>query len=348
MFLRNCWYVAGWSHQVTAGEIVARTVVGELIILYRTSDGRITVLEDRCCHRFAPLSRGRLEGDDIRCMYHGLKFSAAGACIEIPGSEQIPQGIAVRTFPVVEQDRWIWVWMGEATRADPSLIPRALGHEDPDYTVATDELHYNANYQLIHDNLLDLTHLRYVHENTLGRNNTSWGKTQPIFKSIERGVRVQRWQRDSTAAFYAPAPEGTRVDQWSSYDFVVPGVFLLQSSSYPVGTAEQFPEGPDEIEPMFTTVTSQAITPITENSTIYYYSGGQFTRHTNQEMLRRQIKLFGVVFREDKVMIEAQQAVIDRSSGRSMMTFPFDRSVGEFRRLMAGLFEEEARSRQAT
>lgn len=86
MFLRNCWYVAGWSHHVTAGEIVARTVIGEPIVLYRTLDGAVTVLEDRCCHRFAPLSRGRLEGDDIRCMYHGLKFSASGICVEIPSA----------------------------------------------------------------------------------------------------------------------------------------------------------------------------------------------------------------------------------------------------------------------
>jgi Vanillate O-demethylase oxygenase C-terminal domain/Rieske [2Fe-2S] domain len=244
-------------------------------------------VEDRCCHRFAPLSRGRLEGDDIRCMYHGLKFAASGECVEIPSSDRIPKGVAVRSFPIVEHDRWIWVWMGEAARADPALIPRALGHEGPDYTVETGELHYDANYQLIHDNLLDLTHLSYVHENTLGRKSTSWGQTQPMFQSFERGVRVQRWLRDSFAASYAPLPDGTRVDQWSSYDFVVPGVFLLQSSGYPVGTAEQFPGGPAGIDPIYKTVTSQAITPITEISTVYYYSGGQFTRHTEEERLRR-------------------------------------------------------------
>ena len=347
MFLRNFWYVAGWSHQVAEGQIVPRTIIGEPIVLYRTSRGSLTVLEDRCCHRFAPLSRGRLEGDDIRCMYHGLKFAASGECVEIPSSDRIPKGVAVRSFPIVEQDRWIWVWMGAAARADPALIPRALGHEDPDYTVETGELHYDANYQLIHDNLLDLTHLSYVHENTLGRKNTSWGRTQPMFQSIERGVRVQRWLRDTLAASYAPVSDGTRVDQWSSYDFVVPGVFLLQSSGYPVGTAEQCPEGPAGIEPIYETVTSQAITPITETSTVYYYSGGQFTRHTEEQRLRRQIDLFGVAFREDKVMIEAQQAVINRSPDKMMMTLSFDRSVAQFRRLMATLMDAEAKSGQA-
>ena len=274
-------------------------------------------------------------------MYHGLKFSASGTCVEIPSSERIPKGVGVRTFPVVEQDLWIWVWMGEASRADASLIPRAVGHEDLDYTVGTGELQYDAHYQLIHDNLLDLSHLSYVHEKTLGRNNTSWGRTQPTSKPLER------WLRDTLAASYAPEPEGTRVDQWSTYDFVVPGVFVLQSSGYPVGTAEQLTDGPDGLEPMYKTVTSQAVTPVTESSTVYYYSGGEFTRHTSQERLRRQIELFGIAFREDKVMTKAQQAVIHRSPGKMMMTLSFDRPVGQFRRLLAELIEDETRSGQA-
>jgi len=341
MFLRNCWYVAGWSHQVASGEIVARTIVGEAIVLYRTASGAITVLRDRCCHRFAPLSRGRLEGDDIRCMYHGLKFSASGACVEIPSTDNIPSGVFVRSFPVVEQDRWIWVWMGDPALADRSLIPRAIGHEDPAYSLGTGELYYDANYQLIHDNLLDLTHLSYVHENTLGRKSTSWGRTQPLVTPLERGVRVQRWLRDTTAASYAPLPNGTRVDQWSSYDFVVPGVFLLTSTGFPVGTAERFPDGPAGIEPTYTTVTSQAVTPITERSTIYYYSGGQPARETSDEKIRFQIEFFGVAFNEDKAMIEAQQRIVDEAHGETMMTLSFDRSVAQFRRLMAKLVEAD-------
>jgi phenylpropionate dioxygenase-like ring-hydroxylating dioxygenase large terminal subunit len=341
MFVRNLWYVAGWTHQIPAGEIVARTILGEPVIFYRTASGEIAALEDRCCHRFAPLSRGRLEGDDIRCMYHGLKFAASGQCVEIPSQEKIPTGVAVRSYPVVEQDRWVWVWMGDAALADVSVIPRAIGHDDPDYMVETGELHYDANYQLIHDNLLDLTHLSYVHENTLGRKSTKWGQEQPIFTPLERGVRVQRWLRDHTAASYMPAPEGTRMDHWASYDFVLPGVFLLTTSSYTVGTAEAFPAGPVGVAPAYVSVTSQAITPITDRSTIYYYSGGQPTRHAAADRIRDQVKLFDTAFREDKTMIEAQQKIIDVSPGKWMMTLGFDRSVAQFRRLMAKLMEAE-------
>jgi vanillate O-demethylase monooxygenase subunit len=147
-------------------------------------------------------------------MYHGIKFSAAGKCVEIPAQHRIPPAVNVCTFPVIEQDRWVWVWMGDAALADTSRIPRALGHEDPEYLIGTGELAYDANYQLIHDNLLDLTHLSFVHEKTLGRGSLVWGAAQPIFLPLERDVRVQRWLRNHTVAHYMTAAEGARGDHW--------------------------------------------------------------------------------------------------------------------------------------
>lgn len=341
MFLRNWWYVAAWSHQVRSGELVARRILNEPIVLYRKQDGTVSALEDRCCHRFAPLSRGRLEGDDLRCMYHGIKFAASGQCIEIPGQDRIPSGVSVRAYSVVEQDRWIWVWMGDIARADASLIPPALGHEDPDYIIDTGELAYEANYQLIHDNLLDLTHLGYVHENTLGRKNPEWGRVQPTVESLRYGVRVARWIRNHTVPPYMSASPSMRVDQWSSYDFVVPGVFLLTTTLHPVDTADAHPHGPIDLKPLYTSVTSQAVTPVGESETIYRYSGGQPVRHATEETVKAQLAAFGVAFLEDKAMIEAQQKVIDRSPGKWMMTLGSDRSVAEFRRLMAGLIDLE-------
>jgi phenylpropionate dioxygenase-like ring-hydroxylating dioxygenase large terminal subunit len=343
MFLRNCWYVAGWSHQVQPGEIVARRILCDPIILYRTATGKVVAMEDRCCHRFAPLSLGRLEGDDIRCMYHGIKYSATGECVEIPAQDRIPPGVRVRTYPVVEKDRWVWVWTGDATRADLSLIPSALNHEDPDYLISTGELAYEANYQLIHDNLLDLTHLSFVHEKTLGRGSMEWGTARPIVTPIEQGVRVSRWLRNRPTTPYVRAPQQLW-DSWASYDFVVPGLFLLRTSFYPAGTSDRFPEGPVDLpEPGYVVVTSQAITPISDKETIYYYSGGQPKRQADQDLTESQVKSFGVAFLEDKAMIEAQQKVLNSTVDRSMMTLTFDRSIAIFRRLMATLMDQEAR-----
>ena len=89
MFVRNCWYVIAWDHEVPQDGLFSRTVLGEAILLYRTASGEITALRDRCCHRLAPLSKGRKEGDCVRCGYHGLLFDATGRCIEIPGSEAL-------------------------------------------------------------------------------------------------------------------------------------------------------------------------------------------------------------------------------------------------------------------
>src|SRR5438552_3769362 len=128
MFLRNCWYVAGWTHHFPEDGLVTRTILGDPIVLYRKRDGGIVALENRCCHRLAPLSRGRKEGDDLRCMYHGLKFAPSGKCIEVPQQDIIPSTALVRSYPVVEQDCWVWIWMGEPALADRALIPGALNH----------------------------------------------------------------------------------------------------------------------------------------------------------------------------------------------------------------------------
>ena len=118
MYVRNCWYVAAWDHELKVGELISRTLINEPVALYRAQDGAIVGLADRCCHRLAPLSLGRIEGDDLRCMYHGLKFNRSGACIEIPGQDMIPATACVKSYPAVSRHSWIWVWMGDPARAD--------------------------------------------------------------------------------------------------------------------------------------------------------------------------------------------------------------------------------------
>src|SRR5581483_7690444 len=195
-WVRNAWYVAAWEHEIEPGRIVARTIIDQPLVLYRTADGRLVALEDRCCHRFAPLSLGRLEGDDLRCMYHGLKFAPDGRCIEIPGQKQIPQSACVRRYPAQQSGAWIWVWMGEAKDADPKAIPASLALGDPAYRLKASQLDYDAHYLLIDDNLLDLSHLSFAHEKTLGLDMPQWADLRPRMMSLERGLRFQRWHTD--------------------------------------------------------------------------------------------------------------------------------------------------------
>jgi vanillate O-demethylase monooxygenase subunit len=341
MFLRNCWYVAGWADDFADDAVVCRTMLDEPIVLYRKGDGGIVALEDRCCHRLAPLSRGRIEGDDLRCMYHGLKFAPSGRCVEIPGQSVVPPKALVRSYPAVEQDCWIWLWMGDPALADTALIPRALKHGDPDWRMQTGRLAYDANYQLINDNLLDLSHLSYVHENTLGRNSMSWGQSRPTITPIERGLRISRWVIDNPAPGYLNLPPGTRTDMWASYDYLVPGVFLLATQSFPPGTAAACGMQAPSAEPLWRSMTSQAVTPITEHQTIYYYSGCLAQSYATEENSRQQIAVFEKAFAEDNAMIEAQQRVIDRTPQPTMLGTRSDNALNQFRRLMTGLIDAE-------
>ena len=131
MFVRNCWYMAGWSRDFTEEKPVAATILGESIVIYRTANGTAVALRDRCAHRFAPLSMGRVEGNDLRCMYHGLKFAPTGKCIEVPGQQKIPPQACVRAYPIVDKYSGAWVWMGDSAKADESLIPNFVGIDDP-------------------------------------------------------------------------------------------------------------------------------------------------------------------------------------------------------------------------
>jgi phenylpropionate dioxygenase-like ring-hydroxylating dioxygenase large terminal subunit len=341
MFLRNCWYVAGWSDDFAAGALVARTMLGEPIVLYRKQDGEIAALEDRCCHRLAPLSKGRIEGSDLRCMYHGLKFAPSGRCIEVPGQPVVPPHAGVRAYPAVERDCWVWLWMGDPAVADPALLPHALNHGNPDWHMQTGRLAYEANYQLVNDNLLDLSHLSYVHEDTLGRNSMSWGESRPTIDEIDRGLRIARWVINNPAPGYLNLPPGTRTDMWASYDYLVPGVFLLMTQSFPPGTAATCGMVAPTGEPLFRSTTSQAVTPINEGQTIYHYSGCLPKSSASEENSHRQLAVFERAFAEDNAMIEAQQRVIERTAQPRMLMTVSDHALIRFRRLMASLMDAE-------
>jgi phenylpropionate dioxygenase-like ring-hydroxylating dioxygenase large terminal subunit len=121
--------------------------------MWRTPSNKLTALEDRCVHRLAPLSLGRCEGEKIRCMYHGLLYDRTGVVTEIPGQDLIPPQAKVRSYPIIEKHSWVWVWMGDPATADESLIPGAVGLNDPDYILGHGQLDYAAEARLINDNL---------------------------------------------------------------------------------------------------------------------------------------------------------------------------------------------------
>ena len=197
MFLRNYWYVAALDDEVRERPL-GRTILGEPVVLFRAANGTLHAFEDRCAHRRLPLSMGKVIGDALQCHYHGLRFDGSGKCVRVPGQEHIPQNARVRTYPVVERHRWIWIWMGDPALADPAQICDFHWLQDPDWGAKPSYLHVEANWQLVVDNLLDLTHLAFVHETTIG----NMALVEHAAVKVQRApnnVLVTRWIIDQPA-----------------------------------------------------------------------------------------------------------------------------------------------------
>ena len=214
-------------------------MLGEAILLYRTASGEIIALRDRCCHRLAPLSKGRKEGDCVRCGYHGLLFDATGRCIEIPGSETVPAKVRVQRYPLAVKNKWVFVWMGDPAQADPALLPDNFSCDHPDWDYLPGYMHYATPQQLICDNLLDFSHLSYVHEKTLG-GTTAIAQARAEIEAVPRGIRVTRRVHDVPPPPYYRAVRKLQgnLDRWFIYDFLLPGTLLMHSGGRPVADAE--------------------------------------------------------------------------------------------------------------
>ena len=194
MFLRNGWYTALWSNELK-DKPIAKTLLNEKIVLFRNARGDVGALEDCCCHRAAPLSLGEIAGDYLACGYHGLKFDVNGKCVELPDGNQVPSGAKVRSYPVAEKWNVVWIWMGDPAKADPGKIPDLPWLSEPKWTATPGRLHVKSNYQFIVDNLLDFTHVAYVHKRTIAGDPRE--ATEPLKpERLNDGIGVTRWLLD--------------------------------------------------------------------------------------------------------------------------------------------------------
>lgn len=339
MFIKNCWYVAGWTSEVKSDNFLKRTVINIPLAIWRKANGEVVAFEDMCCHRGAPLSAGRREGDCVRCMYHGLKFDESGACVEIPGQPRIPPGTRVTTFPIVERSTWIWVWMGDSEKADPSLIPDAHWLDDPEWRSLQGYTHYDTNYLLIADNLLDLAHLPYVHPTTLG-GSEDYAANLPKTEMLERGVHVKRWSLNTMPPGFVQKvrPFSGKVDRWNHYDFLVPGVFIMDSGMLDTGKGAA--EGNREGAAMFHGC--QALTPETETSTHYFFAHPHNFAIEDPAVTRSIHDSVVEAFEEDRTMITLQSKSLALRSDFKMMSIRADEALGRFRWLVAKMLKEEA------
>jgi len=349
LYVKNCWYVAAWCHEIGAQQMYSINIINEPVLIYRRADGTLTAMADQCCHRHMPLSAGRLEGDDVRCMYHGLKFNSQGRCIEVPtmklSGAEVPKQFRVRTYAVVERHDWVWVWMGDRDTADPDLIPATTGPDDPNWFMHKGHLDYEANYLLIDDNLSDLGHIAYTHQNSFAGGRSDAYFNQPRVQIIDRGIRITRWNTDAPRRVYQTS-DAEFFDQYMTYDFVVPGVLMMYQGMYPAGCAEACGFGPvqEGMEADTAAFTSQAVTPMTDGTSRYYFAWGpRMSEHRrNAQIVEGMWALAQKAFLEDKLTIEAQQRNVNLRTGAPMVSIADDRGPNMFRKVLEKLIQAEA------
>jgi len=238
MYLRNCWYPAATTEEL-GPHLLARRILEEPIVLFRKENKQPVAIEDRCSHRFYPLSKGDLQNDIITCRYHGLEFDFSGACVRVPGQTNIPLGANVRSYPVADKWGLLWIWMGEPRNADETLIPNLWTHDHPEWRISMiDRLDVDGDYRLLADNLLDPSHVAFLHKTTLGSDVAEIPHETEVF---DEGVRVTRWTINKPAApiFTRLHSFNGNVDRWQIMTFRLPNFVEVDLGSCDTGTGAQ-------------------------------------------------------------------------------------------------------------
>ena len=353
MFLRNAWYVTAWDWEVTADTLLGRIVLGEPIVLYRQRDGQVVALEDRCCHRHYPLHEGTLTEDRIQCRYHGFVYDGTGACVCVPGLPSVPRGIRVKSYPLIERYRFIWTWMGDRNLADPAQIVDFHWLDDPDWRAKGTMFHVKANYELIIENLLDLTHLTFLHGTTIG-NDATTERADVTTHHTDRDVTVARWMMDSPPppTYVKAGGFTTNVDRWQFINFTAPCSVRLDVGALPTGNAARqrktdafAAEG--QLGEGIEMRNLNAITPETEKTTHYFWAQAHNFGLDEPRTTDALFEQIDATFREDWEVFEKQQRSIDLAPGAPRVNVPADAGQIQGIRLLRRKIEEEARAAHA-
>jgi phenylpropionate dioxygenase-like ring-hydroxylating dioxygenase large terminal subunit len=337
LFLRNYWYVAATDSEI-GRKPLARTILGEPIVFFRTEAGVPAALEDRCAHRHLPLSMGKLDGDELQCHYHGLRFGTDGRCVRVPGQEHIPQGAKVRSYPVAERYHWLWIWMGDPALADPEKITDFHWLDDANWGAKSAYLYVEANWQLVVDNLLDLTHLAFVHDTTIG--NMALAEFAKV--KVDRtpnNVTVTRWtiNHEPPPTFQKVGGLTGKVDRWQIIDFTPPAFLRLDVGATPTGTGA--PQG--KRVGGFAMRNLNAITPETETTSHYFWGQAQDIAPYNPETTNKIFEQIQTAFYEDVAVFSAQQKNINRFPNALQVDINADAGVLAARRILSRLYDAE-------
>lgn len=303
IWVRNQWYVAAWDAELDRDPL-ARTICGEPVMLYRRLDRSVVAMRDACPHRLLPLSMGIKEGDNIRCRYHGLLIDSEGKAAEMPlKNDPVNRNVCVQTYPLVERHRFIWIWIGEAEKADPALIPDFWPCSMQGWTFDGGYYPIKCDYRLAIDNLMDLTHETYVHAGSIGQLEIM---EAPISTRVEGNeVFVERWipNIDAPPLWRNALKREGNVDRWQICHFIPPSSVLIDVGVAPVGVGATLEKHDQGVRGFVV----DALTPETETSSHYFWGMARNFDITDTGFTARFKAQQGGVFLEDVEVLEAQQ-----------------------------------------
>ncbi|RMF35101.1 MAG: aromatic ring-hydroxylating dioxygenase subunit alpha [Alphaproteobacteria bacterium] len=302
-FIRNAWYVAGLSEDF-GRNLTPLTLLGEPVVIYRREDGSPAALEDACPHRKLPLSMGRLEGDRVVCGYHGLTFDGAGRCVAAPTQpDAIPRRAALRSYAVADRYGFLWIFMGDRAAADPADIIDIPHFGDPAWAATPrGRMEVAANYLWIVDNLLDPSHVAWVHLTSFAGAGTD---NAPLdIEELEDGVIVSRWIADQPAPAYYRDIFGLTAnqDRKQHYECRLPAIAINRSIYTPAGTG-----GRDEGLPPEALINNSYnfMTPVDADRSLYFWFQHRNQLAGDEEVSRRMFEGAKMAFEEDRLVLEA-------------------------------------------
>lgn len=339
----NCWYIAGWSADLGT-EPVGRTLLERPVVLYRDQEGKAIALYGRCPHRFAPLSKGTIVGDQIMCAYHGLVFDRTGVCVHNPhGQGIIPPGTRVDSYPVVEKNGAIWIWFGAPENADTALLSDINWFVDPDYASIHGYLRVQANYQLVTDNLLDLTHAPFLHPNTVGGapEDTIGAQMEHDFHTDSEGVIHSNYLVRNI-----PRPAPQLIPLWGDRT----GDFRAEMRWRVASTLEldirMSPLGGEKTEGLHMP-SLHYLVPESETITHYFYAMGRNVMIDNAEMTQAMAEGARQAFEdEDEPMIRDCQALMGTTDLMSLRPAILQTDIAsvQARRSLGKLIREQSKN----
>lgn len=340
-FARNGWYVAAWSHEV-GRELICRTLLNEPILLFRTEAGVPVALDNRCPHRRFPLSKGRLVGDTVECGYHGFTYASGGRCVRIPSQERIPAHYAARSYVVHETWQWIWIWMGAPELADPAQIPdHAPAHVlDAEWVAAIGGRESTATrHTFVHDNLLDLSHVTFLHHDTIGGEGVA--AALPEIRECGTHIELVRHVRGDVVEHL---PMAKAIGMTGLIDRSLPQWFFppsLHITGSDFASAAQGGERPGHVYGSLRVL--HGITPETPTTTHYFWAFCRNFRIDDDALTQRMKAYITDTVAQDKVgMAACEDMVAHGIPAAPEIHATADRAAIQGRRMIERLIEAES------